>query len=309
VRSFEYPSISSFPKTLEFLACRVYFPSFKFFITFIYVGEENRVVWRSKDNWQESALHHVESQRLKSDHGAWRQVPLPTEPPCWAHFPRHHLSSGKSRLPSKYSMTSTCGYSSAAHGSASKQRERTLGSNLPYPQPGTDSARQRGWGRGCSAAGWWRSLPPQSSFPDQLRKHFHVGPKFLFPVPSHTIFRPSRHFLCWPVPPTSGLSWLLLSGCLQGGPDTRDSPRRDPGVPGNRLVPSRWPAAANSHLVPPTQRKTCCFRVGPSLRPETLLSLCSHQDTQVLQGLPKNGQWHFRPEGWLLSSDILVLLP
>lgn len=168
-----------------------------------------------------------ESQSLKSDHQTWRQVPLPTQPSFWAHFPRNHLSSGKSRLSSKHRMTDP------QHTSVPLRNKGKGLWEAAFPTPSREQT-PRGLGPGYSAAGWWLSLQPQSSFPDQLRKYFHVGPKFLFPVPSHTIFRPSRHFLCWPVPPTSGLSWPLLSGCLQGGPDTCD-----PGAPGNRFVPSR----------------------------------------------------------------------
>lgn len=175
-------------------------------------------------------------------------------------------------------------------------------------QPSLAPARHRlrgGWRRGCSAAGWWLSLQLQSSFPDQLRKHFHVGPKFLFPVPSHTIFRPSRHFLCWPLPPTSGLSGPLLSGCLQGGPDTRDSPRRDPG-----LYPAGGPQLPTPTWCHPPNARLAASELAPSLRPETLLSSgigSSHQDTQVLQGLAKNRQQHFRPEDWLLPSDVYFI--
>lgn len=117
-------------------------------------------------------------------------------------------------------------------------------------------ARHGDWG--C-ATGWWLPLQPHSSFPDHSESISTLARSFCFLFPPTLFLGPagiSCAGLSHPPPVPPGLSY---QGCLQGGPDTRDSPGRDSGSPGNRFGPSRWPTAANSHLVPPTQHQTSCF--------------------------------------------------
>lgn len=152
-------------------------------------------------------------------------------------------------------MTSTCRYSSAA-----KQRESTLRSSLAYPQPGTDS---EGVGGGAAVQlGGGDPYRPSPHFLISSESISMLAQSFCFLFPP-TLFLGPAGISCVGLSHPPRVCPVLLSGCLQGRPDTRDSPCRDPGVPGNRLVPSRWPTTANSHLVPPTQRKTCSFRVSP----------------------------------------------
>lgn len=105
------------------------------------------------------------------------------------------------------------------------------------------------------------------------------SPSLHFLISSESISMLAQSF-CFLFPPTlflgpAGISCVGLShppqvcpglsyqGACRVGLTHMITLHRDPGAPGDRFVPSRWPTAASSHLVPPTQRKTSCLRVSP----------------------------------------------